>query len=154
MKNIILLAVVLAAHAVPAQAQQSRSRVGGGEAQPRPPVVLPDIPADRARPLVGVWEGTMTERTHDDVMPYVLVIEFLNGGYTGYSVNPGGVVPHMAEKATGRSFHWEQPNINEGTLVFDVTLSDKGTMTGTMKLVGASYEMPGATLSLRRRVAK
>ena len=150
---LCMTGVLLAMHTATLDAQQ-RTRTGSPDGGTPAPVVAPAIAADPAHPLVGVWQGTMTELEMNDEMPITVVIEFLNGAYSSYSIVGPGAAVHKSTKVTDKAIHWEQPNSGGGTLMFDLKISANDRMAGTMKLVGAAFTKAGAKLDLRRRAPK
>lgn len=154
---LALLTLVLFGN--PLAAQQRRRQGGDGLAdRPSAPITIPEIPRDSARPLIGVWVGEFRPGIPGaEPAPYTVVIEFLNGGYSGYTfVGPSMVRPAPMRRpaATGQSITWEQPNSGGGTLVFEARLVDPNQLRGSLSFRGdwpKGESPPSATFSLQRR---
>ena len=155
-----LAALCVAAVAADAGAQERRRSPAGGPAAatvPAADIKIPDVARDPAHPFVGVWEGVFLEQGRkEESIPFLVVIEFLNGEYSGYSfMGPMQGAGQPITKATERErvLGWERPNIGEGLLVYRAKLAGENALEGTMILRGGNWDPEPSTFVLRRRGA-
>jgi hypothetical protein len=157
--NVVLTATLVAALPSRADGQERRERrpdqSASASARTAVAVSIPDVPRDPARPFVGVWEGTFhPEGRKEEATPFTVVIEYLNGTYSGYSfIGPtaGGGRPIGSPAEHERGFGWENANMGTGMLVYRATLAGENAIEGTMTLRGGNWEPPPSSFSLRRR---
>ena len=157
--HVVLAATLVAALASRADTQERRERRPdqSASAGARTPVALtiPDVPRDPSRPFVGVWEGTFhPEGRKEEAATFTVVIEYLNGTYSGYSfIGPktDGGRPIGSPAEHERGFGWENRNMGTGMLVYRATLAGANSIEGTMTLRGGNWEPPPSSFSLRRR---
>jgi hypothetical protein len=148
----VLLCTLLA---TPLHAQLRRQAEPGSGPQGQPaaaPLVLPDVPADPARPFVGAWRGEF-HGPNGDTAPFAVVIEFVNGEYVSYSaLGPGAPLhPHSTVAVAGDSVVWTHPNNGDGTLVYTARVHGN-TLAGVMTLRDGPPELMALkpTFTLRR----
>ena len=157
--HVVIAATLVAALPGLADGQERRERRTdqSSSASTRTPVAvaIPDVPRDPARPFVGVWEGTFhPEGRKDEAAPFTVVIEYLNGTYSGYSfIGPktDGGRPIGSPAEHERGFGWENRNMGTGMLVYRATLAGDNAIEGTMTLRDGNWEPPPSSFSLRRR---
>ena len=159
--RVLLAALCVVAMTGEAGAQERRRSPAGEQAAstvPAAAVKIPDVPRDPARPFVGVWEGSFHEQDRkEEKIPFIIVIEFLNGEYSGYSfMGPmeGAGMPIGKATEIDRVLGWERKNMGEGMLVYRARLAGENALEGTMILRGGNWEPAPSTFSLRRRGAK
>ena len=159
--RMLLAALCVVAMAGEAGAQERRRSPAGGEAAATvaaTAVKIPEVLRDAARPFVGVWEGSFLEQGRkEEKIPFIVVIEFLNGEYSGYSFmgpREGAGAPIGKATEIDGVLGWERKNMGEGMLVYRARLAGENALEGTMILRGGNWEPAPSTFSLRRRGAK
>jgi len=158
-RYLLLMCVLLGmATSLPAQQRRQSTATAPGAAgtQPPAPVTLPDISYDPARPFVGVWQGTFNPASGESV-PFVVVIEYVNGGYHGYSLmnNQPHPIEHLTDSLAGNAYVWEWRNSGGGFVVHTGRLSNRNrALTGQLSFRDLPFDPgpgPLPTFTLRRR---
>ena len=153
---------MLASAVAAGNAQERRRAPDGAAPQPAAasaPITLPSIPYDRDRPLVGVWEGTFNPGPGESAR-FVVVVEYLNGGYQVYSLmhDLTHAMPALQASVRGDTLVWENRNSGGGFLVYTGRLSGRNALSGVLTFRDfeplAEHRANPPTFSLRRRASR